>query len=110
MLGHLKTLDSRLLKKQCVECGYDGAMLRGGMASRCPRCGCDLRDRPARSYAEMEGLLDLPLPVVVRKSKAANPSREPNRDHLIYRWLALLFTSMLLIIGIVYLTAALMPR
>lgn len=109
MLGNLKTLDSRLLKKQCVECGYDGTLLRGGMAARCPRCGCDLRQRPARSYAEMEGLLDLPLPVIVKKTKLLKSTAGTHREQLIYRWLALLFTSMLLVIGIVYLTAALVP-
>lgn len=29
-------------------------------ADLCPRCGCDLATRPPKSYAEMEGLFDLP--------------------------------------------------
>jgi hypothetical protein len=55
MSGRAGTLGSRLLTRRCVACGYDGALLRGGDAERCARCGCDLHARPARSYAEMEG-------------------------------------------------------
>ena len=109
MLSRLRSLDARLLKRQCVECGYDGALLRGGMAARCARCGCDLRKRPARSYAEMEGLLGQPY---VRDARlAASDDAHTGRvaERLISRWLAFLFGGMLLLIAIAYLSAAVVP-
>ncbi len=63
MSADSRTIDRQLLVRRCVACGYDGALLRGGTAPRCAHCGCDLRQRPARSYAEMEGLLGQDLPV-----------------------------------------------
>jgi len=48
-----------LERRVCLTCGYRGAELqREGSAAAfvCPRCGQDLYTRPARSYAEMEGL------------------------------------------------------
>ena len=56
MLSRTRTLDQRLMRRRCVACGYDGSLLRNGFATRCAKCGCDLRKRPARSYVEMEGL------------------------------------------------------
>ncbi len=56
-VGQPGTLPQHLLQRRCVACGYDGALLRDGAAARCARCGCDLRRRPARSYAEMEGMV-----------------------------------------------------
>lgn len=46
-------------RRRCPCCGHDGRELqgrRGRMVFRCPGCGADLYARPARSYAEMEGL------------------------------------------------------
>lgn len=43
----------------CLRCGHDGPEMQVDIASApvaCPRCGQDLWARPARSYAEMEGL------------------------------------------------------
>ena len=100
MVGKVKTLNRRMFVRRCVACGYDGAMLHGGAAERCARCGCDLHLRPARSYAEMEGLIGHPLTIDA-------PMSEPRKqERLIHRWLAFLFFAMLGVIAIVYLTSA----
>jgi predicted RNA-binding Zn-ribbon protein involved in translation (DUF1610 family) len=52
---------SRLSRKLCLACGYDGPALQGVRAETaymCPNCGEDLYARPPRSYAELEGLDD----------------------------------------------------
>lgn len=105
MLGKLKTIDSRLLTLRCVGCGYDGSLLRGGVASRCPRCGCDLRKRPARSYAEMEGLIGLSS---LEDEDEVDVAFEPPRrgDRVIHRWLAFLFFAMMGLVAIACLTRA----
>ena len=100
MVERTQTVNERLLRRLCVVCGYDGALLRGGRASRCARCGCDLRDRPARSYAEMEGLLGIQLD---RPSRVEENRRE---ERLVYRWVAFLFMTMLGLVAMIYLVAA----
>jgi hypothetical protein len=96
-------LDRRLLARQCVACGYDGAMLRGGSAPRCARCGCDLRVRRPRSYAEMEGLL----------GESATIERDDDRCHpaqrTIERWIAFLFIAMVAMMGLLYLAELAVP-
>lgn len=100
MVGKVQTLNRRMFKRRCVACGYDGALLRGGSAERCARCGCDLQTRPARSYAEMEGLIGHPLTLDA-------PMSEPRRqERFIHRWLTFLFFAMLGFIAIVYLASA----
>ncbi len=102
MVGRTTTLDPRLLRRQCVACGYDGALLRNGHAPRCARCGCDLRQRPARSYVEMEGLLGGCRPA--RPSpRRADP---PPEARMIHRWFAFLFLAMLGLVMIILLSAA----
>ncbi|MHC4908878.1 MAG: hypothetical protein ACYTF9_04060 [Planctomycetota bacterium] len=92
MTGHLQTIDRRLLARRCVACGYDGALLRGGQATQCARCGCDLMDRPARSYAEMEGLVGQPM-------LADDPTpMEAREEGLIHRWITFLFFAMLFVL------------
>ena len=100
MSGKLQTIDRRLLARQCVACGYDGALLKGGQASQCARCGCDLRERPARSYAEMEGLLCEPITLHAPRIHG------PGEARLIHRWLAFLFLAMLSFVVLLYLSAA----
>lgn len=102
MLGKVKTLDARLLTRRCVACGYDGALLQGGQARRCARCGCDLQKRPARSYAEMEGLLGHSLALDDQEPAADEPSPES----LIQRWLAFLFMAVICLIAIIMLATA----
>ncbi len=95
MTSHTRTLEDRLLQRECVVCGYDGALLRSGRASRCARCGCDLRRRPARSYAEMEGFIG------GASTQAA--SSTPAQQRLLQRWLAVLFLLLLGLSAIVFL-------
>lgn len=102
MIGKLKSLDARLLARRCVGCGYDGALLRGGMAQKCVQCGCDLQKRPAKSYAEMEGLIEEPLAATLDVPSYA-PRREP---HLMHRWFAVLFLWAVLLGAIVCLSVA----
>lgn len=100
MVERVKTLDRRLLRRQCVVCGYDGTLLKGGQVAHCPRCNCDLRDRPARSYAEMEGLLGQPLTI------DAPNAQQPRQERMIHKWLAFLFVAFLGFITILLLTRA----
>lgn len=111
MPGKLKTIDHRLLTRRCVRCGYDGILSRDHVrphlgSRRCPRCDCDLSERPPRSYAEMEGLLGHPL--VIESPRIIRPPLA-NEQNLIQRWLAVLFCAMMLIVLIVCLSAAAMP-
>jgi len=99
MLQKVRTIDRRLLVRRCVACGYDGGMLLGGQAHRCARCGCDLHNRPPRSYAEMEGLIGQPITL------SRPPARHVNEERAIHRWLATLFFALIGLIAIAYLTA-----
>ena len=102
-VGKVKTLNPTLFVRRCVACGYDGALLRGGAAGRCARCGCDLLHRPARSYAEMEGLVGRPDPV-------DTPLVPRLAQHtIIQRWLAFLFMLALGMLGLIALADAAMP-
>lgn len=85
-------MQSRLHTRRCVGCGYDGALLRGGQAERCARCGCDLAKRPPRSYAEMEGLVGQPVIL----DAPLTPDRRQER--VLQRWIAFLFLAALFII------------
>jgi hypothetical protein len=102
MVGKVRTINRDLFVRRCVGCGYDGALLHAGRAERCARCGCDLRLRPARSYAEMEGILGQPL----RLDTDAAPRAE---HRLIQNWLVFLFLSMFGLMMTAYLAAAAMP-
>ena len=53
-------LGRRHLRRRCVQCGLAADAINATCGDECPRCGCDLSARPPRSYAEMEGLFDLP--------------------------------------------------
>ncbi len=100
MVAQTETLHHRLLRRRCLACGYDGALLRAGQASACAKCGCDLRARPARSYAEMEGLVTEP------RANDAPQSHRRTEAQLIHRWLAFMFLAMMGFVAIVYLSAA----
>jgi hypothetical protein len=103
MVGRVRTVNSDLYVRRCVACGYDGALLQNGHAERCARCGCDLRLRPARSYAEMEGLIGQP---VILDSPPPMHYRE---QRLVQRWLAFLFFVALGLLLMAYLVAAAIP-
>jgi len=103
MALNLKTLNPAMFVRRCVVCGYDGSLLNGPYVERCPRCGCDLRVRPPRSYAEMEGFLGPPV--------ALEPRNNPvlSQERLIQRWLAFLFMVLLGLVVLAYLTAQAIP-
>jgi hypothetical protein len=112
MLGNLRTVDRWLLTRRCVRCGYDGAMLNRRpeprasaihVMPRCPRCGCDLTQRPPRSYAEMEGLLGMPAEA---EDDEEIVEQQQRGERLVHRWLAVLFIAMLGLLAIAYLSAA----
>lgn len=100
MMGKVKSLDARLLTRRCVECGYDGILLQNGQAVQCARCGCDLQKRPARSYAEMEGLVGQPLTI---DKPVVWPGEQTN---MLQRWLAFLFLWAVLLGAIACLSMA----
>ncbi|MHC5004956.1 MAG: hypothetical protein ACYTJ0_17755 [Planctomycetota bacterium] len=97
MVSKVRTLDRRLFTRRCVACGYDGALLQGGQARRCARCGCDLRERPARSYAEMEGLVGQPLTI------DAPLRHQRSHERLAHKWFAFLFVTALMVLSVAYL-------
>ena len=71
-------LSTRLHRKVCLSCGYDGNAIQGHRAEStyaCPNCGEDLYARPPRSYAELEGLEDEDLPeyVLLDRDPEARP-------------------------------------
>ena len=100
MLQQATTIDARLLVRQCVACGYDGDLLRNGHAPRCARCGCDLRKRPARSYAEMEGLVGQSIAL---ESPLISP---PRKQRYVHKWIVFLFITAICIVALIQLTAA----
>ncbi len=56
-----QVVPDRYTRKVCPCCGYDGTELQSDLSPQiysCPSCHSDLYARPARSYAEMEGLFD----------------------------------------------------
>jgi hypothetical protein len=95
-----------MLVRMCVCCGYDGALLKGGTAPRCAHCGCDLRKRPARSYAEMEGLLGQSVPV--RGMGDTHFPTMVDERRFIQRCLISLFLIMTGLMALVYLASAAM--
>jgi hypothetical protein len=107
MISKVRTFDRRLLTRRCVSCGYDGVSVSRMQTARCPRCRCNLRERPPRSYAEMEGLLGM---AVIDAEPIEQTLVEQERGtRMVHRWLAFLFFGMLGILAIAYLAAALMP-
>ncbi len=99
MVSRIQTLDRALLRRRCVACGYDGSLLRNGLAPRCARCGCDLRKRPARSYVEMEGLGGL-------DERPQRPGDLWLEARLVHRWIAFTFLAMFGVAMLIYLSTA----
>ncbi len=53
---------TRLQRRICVACGYDGPEIDGDLGEvsfRCPGCGEDIYARPPMTYLEMEGFVPL---------------------------------------------------
>lgn len=105
MLKDVRSVDHRLLVRQCLACGYDGELLHGGRVARCPQCGCDMRRRPARSYAEMEGLLGQPVEI-----EPAAVMSDQAHQRFLRRWILFMFFSILLVLATGYLVAAALPH
>jgi predicted RNA-binding Zn-ribbon protein involved in translation (DUF1610 family) len=73
-------LSSRVHRKVCLACGYDGNAIQGHRAEStyaCPNCGEDLYARPPRSYAELEGLDEdsVPIPPAADRFRAHATNR-----------------------------------
>ncbi len=75
---------------RCVACGQEVAASRA--MDVCAGCGCDLADRPARSYAEMEGLVE-----VVAEAALQDPFVSWRRSLTLERWLLTVFTAAVLL-------------
>ncbi len=108
MISNVRTVERRLLTRCCVSCGYDGHEVSRRDAGHCPQCGCDLAKRPARSYAEMEGLLGTPTLTQSRRVVEIELQQDDRNERVVYRWLAFLFISMIGLLAIAYLAAAVM--
>ena len=76
------TLERRHLRRRCVQCGLAADSIESSNRDQCPRCGCDLAARPPRSYAEMEGLFELPPTTV-----AVDAQVRARADAASARWL-----------------------
>lgn len=91
MLGRVKTSSAtRLHARRCVQCGGEAQNSPGFRSASCPRCGCDFRLRPARSYAEMEGLIET-RPILRRGAEELEAT-------VIERWILVIFASAILIV------------
>lgn len=66
---------------------------REQVASRpqCEGCGTDLAERPARSYAELEGLIELDAPM-----DPADPFTAWRRQVTLERWILTAFSAAVL--------------
>lgn len=108
MIGSPGTVDRRLLTRCCVRCGFDGPAVNRRAVSACPECGCDFAKRPPRSYAEMEGLLGSPVLTQPRRVVEIEVEQDDRNERVVYRWLAFMFISMVGLLAIAYLAAAVM--
>ncbi|MCE2874235.1 MAG: hypothetical protein LW625_01150 [Planctomycetaceae bacterium] len=84
------TIQRRHLVPRCVACGQEVAASRA--MDVCAGCGCDLADRPARSYAEMEGLVE-----AVAEAALQDPFVSWRRSLTLERWLLTVFTAAVLL-------------
>lgn len=108
------TRDQRhhLFERRCVSCGHNGPDLQIDDAILCPVCGCDLLERPPRSYAEMEGLtVDAPRSGSDRRRTGelwTHPTvpMARNSSRALERWLLFLFFSLLMLFAIAALATA----
>jgi len=96
------TIQARHLARRCVQCGsqHPASVLR----HECVHCGCDLVERPPRSYAEMEGLVEVVAPAV-----AEDPFMSWRRTATFERWLLTAFTAVVLVAFLVHAAASAWP-
>ena len=69
----------------------------------CEGCGCDFEERPPRSYAEMEGLVDF------SEAPGSEAFGEWYRTLALERWLLTAFTAVIVAAFLVHAGAALLP-
>lgn len=103
MATKIDTIPPRHFVRRCMACGYDGPGIKVTHSTHCALCGCDLTKRPPRSYAELEGFVELwpqePLPVA---------HVDPTRARIATRWLVFLFVVSCVLGALGYLTFAAM--
>jgi len=97
----IDTIPRRHLVRRCMMCGYDGPAMRLPHTTHCVLCGCDLAQRPARSYAELEGFIPTasiePAPPV---------GLDPQRAKLMQRWVAFIVFAGCALATLIYLAFA----
>ena len=102
MEARVKSLREHLYSRRCMMCGYDGPQVQNHDLDFCIECGTDLRHRPPRSYAEMEGFLGQAVTI-------DSPLNDPRRRYRLMRhWFAFLMLTLSGVVLIGYLLAALL--
>ena len=96
------TIQARHLARRCVQCG--AAHLASAVQHECVHCGCDLAERPPRSYAEMEGLVE-----VAARAPIEDPFTSWRRAATFERWLLTAFTAVVLVAFLVHAAASAWP-
>lgn len=98
MPAPIRAIEPRHLAVRCVSCGLT---VRDHALDHCPRCGVDMDERPPRSYAEMEGLLETTeRPTVLRRAGW-------QERRLVERWIVVGFLGAMALIGMVGILMAL---
>jgi hypothetical protein len=91
-------LERRHTRRRCVQCGLAAEAISATQVDECPRCGCDLRARPPRSYADMEGLREMegPAPAALDALARARAEAAAARWLVVVACVALLASGVLL--------------
>ncbi len=72
-----------LTDRCCLTCGFRGRELQGRRGQErltCPQCRQDLYTRPARTYAEMEGLVEM------RRTPESSPQTPERRRRSLFQF------------------------
>ena len=96
------TIQARHLARRCLQCG--AAHPASAVHHECVHCGCDLAERPPRSYAEMEGLVE-----VAARAPFQDPFTSWRRAATFERWLLTAFTAAVLVAFLVHAAASVWP-
>jgi len=101
MEARVKSLHEHLYTRRCVVCGYDGPMMQSEDVASCMSCGTNLLERPARSYAEMEGFHGQAVTI-------DSPLNDPARSQRLWRrWILFMFGTLAGLVLIAMLAGAL---
>jgi len=101
MATKIDTIPPRHFVRRCMSCGYDGPAIRATLSTHCPLCGCDLIERPPRSYAELEGFVEL------RAVAERQPvGLDPEHGRMLQKWVAFTFFAIFIVGTLAYLTIA----